>query len=98
MALKIRTPSSSVMLHISSLQGKIVDTSQDFCMICPLAKQSRLKFPKSVIKSTGIFQLVHVDVWGPFKVPTYDRKLYFVTIVDDFSRYTWVCLINLNVR
>ncbi|XP_019228552.1 PREDICTED: uncharacterized protein LOC109209691 [Nicotiana attenuata] len=35
-----------------------------------------------------------MDVWGPHKVPTYDRKLYFVTIVDDYSRFTWVCLIQ----
>lgn len=27
-------------------------------------------------------------------VPTYDRKSYFVIITDDFSRYTWVCLIQ----
>lgn len=29
------------------------------------------------------------DVWCPYKKPTYDRKYYFVTIVDDYSRYTW---------
>nr|XP_009777462.1 PREDICTED: uncharacterized protein LOC104227031 [Nicotiana sylvestris]XP_016446154.1 PREDICTED: uncharacterized protein LOC107771318 [Nicotiana tabacum] len=25
-------------------------------------------------------------VWGPFKVPTFDDKRYFLTLVDDFSR------------
>ncbi|XP_075104837.1 uncharacterized protein LOC142178916 [Nicotiana tabacum] len=35
-----------------------------------------------------------MDVWGPHKVATYDRKLYFITIVDDYSRFTWVCLIQ----
>nr|XP_033510057.1 uncharacterized protein LOC117274803 [Nicotiana tomentosiformis] len=31
---------------------------------------------------------------GPYKRPTYDKKHYFVTIVVDFSRYTWICLIQ----
>lgn len=35
-----------------------------------------------------------MDVWGPFKVPTYNRKSYFVTVVDDYSRYIWACLLQ----
>jgi len=27
-------------------------------------------------------------------MPTYDKKYYFVTIVDDYSKYTWLCLIQ----
>jgi len=64
------------------------------CEICPLAKQTRFKFPVSDSHSTAIFQLIHIDVWGPYKVPTYDKKHYFVTIVDDHSRYTWLCLVQ----
>lgn len=35
---------------------------------------------------------------GPYKTPTYDRKQYFVTIVDDDSRYSWICLINSKIE
>lgn len=38
--------------------------------------------------------MIHVDVWGPYRTPTYDRKQYFVTIVDDYSRFSWACLIH----
>lgn len=38
--------------------------------------------------------MVHVDIWGPYRKPTFDKKYYFVTIVDDYSWYTWLCLIH----
>ena len=40
------------------------------------------------------FDLVHCDLWGPFSVPTIDNCKYFLTIVDDFSRSTWVYLLK----
>jgi hypothetical protein len=35
-----------------------------------------------------------MDIWGPFKVPSRDGFHYFLTIVDDFSRCTWVYLMH----
>lgn len=32
----------------------------------------------------------------PHKHPTYDRKHYFLTIVDDYSIFTWVVLLQSN--
>ncbi|XP_019228939.1 PREDICTED: uncharacterized protein LOC109210022 [Nicotiana attenuata] len=66
--------SLKAMKHISSLQGKINTRQLESCSICPLAKQCRLPFPVSNSKSTAILELVHLDVWGPYKAPTYDRK------------------------
>lgn len=96
MASQSRTPLTSVMKHVPSL--RLHAESQDCCSVCPLAKQSRLKFSISTTRAHSAFQLIHVDVRGPFQVPTYDRKLYFVTIVDDFSRYTWTYLIQSKVE
>ncbi|XP_019257783.1 PREDICTED: uncharacterized protein LOC109236000 [Nicotiana attenuata] len=87
--MRLGHPSIMAMKHISALKNKIVDSLQHNYEICPLAKQSRLKFPLSSSKTECIFQLIHLDVWGPHKLPTYDRKHYFLTIVDEFSRYTW---------
>ena len=42
------------------------------CTICPLAKQPRLPFPNSSTMSSSPFQLIHIDVWGPFHTPTYN--------------------------
>lgn len=42
------------------------------------------------IEST--FKLVHSDVCGPCPVVSKNEHKYFVTIVDDFSRMTWIYL------
>uniref|UniRef100_A0A0V0GNR6 Putative ovule protein n=1 Tax=Solanum chacoense TaxID=4108 RepID=A0A0V0GNR6_SOLCH len=82
------------MKQLSMLKNTIDENVQTDCMVCPLAKQCRLKFPSSITHTTKMFQLVHLDVWGPHKDPTYDRKHYFLTIVDDFSRFTWITLLQ----
>ena len=38
------------------------------------------------------FDLMHIDIWGPFSQQSTNGSHYFLTIVDDFSRYTWVHL------
>ncbi|XP_012857659.1 PREDICTED: uncharacterized protein LOC105976934 [Erythranthe guttata] len=64
------------------------------CYVCPLAKQKRLHFSNSSSVSTAMFDLIHCDIWGPFKVPSYSGFHYFVTLVDDYSRFTWVHLLK----
>ncbi|CAL1405238.1 unnamed protein product [Linum trigynum] len=75
----------------SSIQNKC---KVDACDSCIRAKQTRLPFPRSSIRTNRCFELVHVDIWGGFKVPTQNSTRYFLTIVDDFSRATWVYLLS----
>ncbi|GJQ90578.1 ribonuclease H-like domain-containing protein [Tanacetum coccineum] len=42
-------------------------TSDHLCETCNKAKQTRELFPLSDHKSTKISELVHLDVWGPYK-------------------------------
>ncbi|XP_070009476.1 uncharacterized protein [Nicotiana sylvestris] len=60
------------------------------------ARQTRVPFPVSCTKTNDSFHLVHMDVWGPYKVPTYNGMRYFLTLVDDFSRWTWIFMLQLN--
>ena len=62
------------------------------CIVCPLAKQKRLPFPFDNKRAFHSFDLFHMDVWGPFSIPTTAGHRYFLTIVDDASRATWVFL------
>ena len=64
------------------------------CSICPLAKQCCLPFISSNNMPALPFDLVHGDIWGPFHVPTVEGFCYFLTIVDDCSRATWVYLLR----
>jgi hypothetical protein len=66
------------------------------CDICFYAKQKRLPFSLSQSISTHIFDLVHMDIWGPLSIPSISGFKYFLTIVDDKSRFTWIYLMKLK--
>ena len=36
------------------------------------------------------FNLIHMDVWGPFSISTSNGQKYFITLVDDATRATWL--------
>ena len=48
------------------------------CNVFPLAKQKRLPFPHSITASLSCFDLVHVDIWGPYSTPTLSGSKYFL--------------------
>ena len=64
------------------------------CNICPLAKQHRLPFPQSENNVMNYFDLILVDIWGPNSIQAYDGCKYFLTIVDQFARCTWLYLLK----
>lgn len=45
-------------------------------------------------KSSRLGELVHLDVWGPYRVTSVDGFKYFLTIVDDFTHAVWVYLLK----
>ena len=59
-------------------------------------KQTTLPFINSVSHVFYHFDLIHSDVRGPTPITTQGMSCYFVIFVDDFSRYTWIYLFNLN--
>lgn len=38
------------------------------CTVCLVAKQSKLPFQLSTATAKSIFELVHCDIWGPYRV------------------------------
>ena len=66
----------------------------NLCDVCHLAKQRRLSYSPSINKASKIFELVHMDIWGPFsKASIHDHK-YFITILDDYSHYTYMVMLK----
>ncbi|KAJ0550054.1 putative RNA-directed DNA polymerase [Helianthus annuus] len=65
-----------------------------FCDSCAKAKHTRTPFPSSFIKTNDCFELIHCDIWGGYRIPSYTRASYFLTIVDDYSRAVWIFLIK----
>ena len=77
-----------------SLITFIAKTCDDFCQICPLAKQKKLLFPISTSSSNKIFDLLHMDIWGTLAITFVNGHRYFLTTVDDFSKHTWIFLLK----
>lgn len=82
--------------RIFELFPVISKRTQDFstCDVCLQAKQCCDSFFTSNNKASEIFEMVHCDVWGPYRISSLCNAYYFLTIVDDYSRGTWVYLLH----
>jgi transposase InsO family protein len=84
-------------LRITELVSNISSNNNMYgnkaCDICQGAKQTRDNFPLSNNKVSNAFDLVHCDLWGPYKTPSSCGAYYFLTIVDDYSRVVWIFLL-----
>ena len=66
-----------------------------FCEPCLKGKHQRSKFlPYSERRSSEPLELVHSDVCGKLASKSLSGAEYFVTFIDDKTRYTWVYVIK----
>ena len=49
-----------------------------------------MSFPSGGKRMKHILELVHSDVFGLVKVPSLGKSVYYVSLIDDFSRNTWI--------
>jgi Integrase core domain/GAG-pre-integrase domain len=84
-------PSSVITSLISGVPSGTGD-SKEVCEICLKAKQIRDAFSISLNKAEKPFDLIHCDLWGPYRTTSHSGAHYFLTIVDDFTRTVWVYL------
>ncbi|KAL2902683.1 Retrovirus-related Pol polyprotein from transposon TNT 1-94, partial [Bienertia sinuspersici] len=81
-------------LHLVCLITSVSNTLNCICQVCPKVKQVRFSFSISSSMSNKCFELLHLDIWGPYNILTYDGFNWFLTIGDDYSRHTWVFLMR----
>ena len=61
------------------------------CEGCIKGKQHKLPYPtKSDHRASEVLEIIHSDVCGPMSVESFGNSRYFVTFIDDYSRYTCV--------
>uniref|UniRef100_A0AAV1TN76 Integrase catalytic domain-containing protein n=1 Tax=Peronospora matthiolae TaxID=2874970 RepID=A0AAV1TN76_9STRA len=67
----------------------------ELCNGCALGKQTRVSFQSTTRKpAKDLLDVVHSDVCGPMQTSTFSNKRYFVTFIDDKSRFCTVYLIH----
>lgn len=64
------------------------------CDVCQFSKHKKLPFPLSTSRVDFPFDLVHMDIWGPLSISSIHKFRYFLTIVDDHTRFTWAVLLR----
>jgi len=86
-------PSSKVLklLSFSDSTGHAFDSKT--CEICIKAKQTRDPFPLSNNKTSSPFEMVHCDLWGPYRTTSICGSNYFLTLVDNYTRAVWLYLL-----
>ncbi|KAL2484415.1 gag pre-integrs domain-containing protein [Abeliophyllum distichum] len=82
------------ILSKNGVFGKDKVSDLHFCETCILGKLHKLHFNTGTHKSKGILDYIHSDLWGPSHVPTMGGSVYFLSIIDDFSRKVWVFLLK----
>ena len=85
-------PSFLVLSSLPMVSSSGSSVSSRSCDVCFRAKQTREVFPDSINKALDCFSLIHCDVWCPYRIPSSCGAVYFLTIVDDFSRSVWTYL------
>nr|GEW31077.1 putative ribonuclease H-like domain-containing protein [Tanacetum cinerariifolium] len=75
---------------VRGLPSKLFENNQD-CVACQKGKQHRASC-KSKIKNTFSLplHLLHMDLFGPTFVKSLLKKMYYLFVKDDYSRFTWV--------
>jgi transposase InsO family protein len=82
------------LLHDKGMVKGMFKCSLDFyfCEHCVYGKKNQIRFPFVATRVEGILQLVHSDLFGPVSVPLLGKSVYYVSLIDDFSRNTWINL------
>jgi len=77
--LRLGHPSNKVLQHISNIFPYIQLNDHKPCDACHYAKHH------SNTRAKNIFDLIHVDIWGPFHIAYVNGHRFFLTIVDDHN-------------
>src|ERR1700677_1090404 len=74
----------------------IDDHSPFFCDSCAYAKTTRkpIRKERSTSSARAFGDEVHTDLWGPAPLLSLGGRRYYISLTDDYSRYTWLALLR----
>ena len=68
-------------------------TDFNICVNCIKGKQTnKRRFEAN--RTLDVLELIHTDICGPFPTSAWNGQQYFITFIDDFSRYGYIYLIH----
>jgi histone deacetylase 1/2 len=81
------------VLSKNKLPCESFSSHESVCDSCQKAKSHQLPYGRSNNISSSPLELIYSDVWGPAPISV-GRHAYYVSFIDDFSKYTWIFLIK----
>ena len=68
-------------------------TDFEVCIECIKGKQTNIR-RLGVNRCSDVSELIHTDICGPFPTASWNGQQYFITFIDDYSRYGYLYLIH----
>ena len=90
------TQSLQELVKRKMVKGLDFDLKQElsFCESCVQGKSHRLPFQQSEKRTNHPLELIHSDVCGKIGTKSLGGGEYFVTFLDDHTRYVWVYILK----
>ena len=82
------------MINLNLIPKSSFDTTSK-CEICVQGKHVRTPF-HSITRNSEPLELIHSDVYDSNRVLTRGGKRYFVTYIDDYSKFCYTCLLKFK--
>nr|GEV31100.1 retrovirus-related Pol polyprotein from transposon TNT 1-94 [Tanacetum cinerariifolium] len=89
----ISSAKAVLMANLSSCDSDVLSKYQKdhLCLACALGKSKKHSHkPKAKDSIQEKLYLPHMDLCGPMRIQSINRRKYILVIVDDYSRFTWV--------
>lgn len=69
---------------------RILKPTDIICRECQLGKQTRRSFKNKEYSTSHPLEIIHTDLWDPTRTCRINGERYFMLVIDDYSRMTWV--------
>jgi hypothetical protein len=57
-----------------------------------------VRFPSRATREKGIIESIHSDLFGHVPVPSLTRSMYYVSLINDLSRKTWLHFLRKKIE
>jgi len=69
-------------------------TDLGICVDCIKGKHTKHTIKKAATRNKQLLKLIHTDICGLLEASAYGGEKYFITFIDDFSRYGYIYLLH----
>jgi hypothetical protein len=73
----------------------IPPTPKNFeCDVCITSKSTKRTPAATTSRASRILKSIHSDLSGKFSVASMGKSLYYISFIDDYSRYAWITFLK----